>query len=43
MQEEPGVVDAGVNCKGFFTKGVVVDEVGVSGHSPPVGQLLCET
>ena len=35
--EEPNVVDARVNGKGFFTKGVVVDEVSPGGCLPAIG------
>ena len=34
--EEPNIVDAGVDGEGFFTKGVVVDEVSLGGCLPAV-------
>ena len=35
--EEPSVVNARVNGEGFFTEGVVIDEVGPGGCLPTVG------
>ena len=35
--EKPGVGDARVDGEGFFTEGVVIDEVGLGGCLPAVG------